>query len=323
METKTIKGHFFKAQKNGNGIEELVTGSELIGFLDYISRIPVFERKYDYKGEERSMLINGDQMTAETYIPDFEDYKCGMFLHKRDVNLPLVGTVEQDSIALHPIDLGEGRLMEVTYFMVHQETGILLYLSNRLVGNIKYLAYYFTNFLQRQGHPGYIVNVGNSTAYSIFLSPILNLDRLERIEELYQVKEVKLRCIAKQEDWANINGEHPLSLVQKFSGVSDFFEAETLYLELKTNRNQSLRTGAIRQTYNALSDLFSKNKRSKFIVRGKDETSKYQEIDLLNDQYLFSSEIKYDGEFLPSFLVFEEMKRNFDERLNDMVGAYL
>lgn len=321
MAKKTIKGYFFRPEKNGNDLKELASGREIIELLEHIALLPVLERSYIQDNSERSILLEGDHLSEMTQIPHFDGYRCGMFLHKRDVNLPWVGYTEEDTINLQPVDLGGGELMEVTYFIVHEHTGILLYLINRSVGSIKHLAYYLSNFLTRDGIAGYDMRIGNSLVDWLYLTPILNLNRLERVEQLLELKSISLRCVAKPEEWSEISKNSTLTLMSSFFSLTDYFEANSLHIELKTGRNDSLKRGAVKPLYTILQNLLSRNKRNKFIVRGKDQSLGYQEIDLISDQHLFTSKMTYEGRYLSSFDVFKEMKQNFDSRLNEMVGA--
>jgi hypothetical protein len=45
MAKKTINGYVFKPEKNGNSLEELASGQELIGLLEHIGSLPVLRNK--------------------------------------------------------------------------------------------------------------------------------------------------------------------------------------------------------------------------------------------------------------------------------------
>ena len=159
-----------------------------------------------------------------------------MLLAKRDVNLPMTGIDNGETLNLRPIDLGGGNLMEVTYFMVHKATGILLFLNNRAAGTHVSLAQNLSSFLGNATKPGFIVMSGNAYTEYIFLANILNMNRLERVEDLLAVKSMEFRFVGDPMQIRNLAPGQTNQDIFNIMDIADYFDAFNIAITLKPTR---------------------------------------------------------------------------------------
>lgn len=321
--TKNIKGYFFKVQKLSQGVEELASGNDLLELLNYIGNLSLFERRHEMNNEERTIILPCDRDKVEgVEIPDYEGFLSGMLLRKRDVNLPMTGIEDGDTLNLKPVDLGGGSLMEVTYFMVHKSTGILLFLVNRAAGSFVNLANNLSSFLDSSRQNGFKMRSGNSFAEHLFLANILNMDRLKRVEELFSVKALDFRFVGdpteiREQLTAGSTGDK----INDLLGIADYFDAFNISVVLKPKRGGKLTKNKIRPWFTRAKPILEMNDKSKFVVSGTSAGKGTETIDLLNDRFLFTTTIKYEGEYVPAIEVFNAMQLNFTARLTSMIGA--
>ncbi|MBK5261872.1 MAG: hypothetical protein JJE17_04760 [Peptostreptococcaceae bacterium] len=320
--SKNIKGYFFKVQKLSQGTEELASGSDLLELLEYIGTLSLLERRHEMENEERTIILPCDSNRVEgVVIPEYEGFLSGMLLRKRDVNLPMTGIEDGDTLNLKPVDLGGGSLMEVTYFMVHKSTGILLFLVNRAAGSYVNLAHNLSSFLENSRQNGFKMRTGNSFAEYLYLANILNMDRLERVEELFAVKSLDFRLVGDPTEIRELLPGSTGDKINDLLGIADYFDAFNISVVLKPKRGGKLSKNKIRPWFTKAKPILDMNDKSKFVVSGTGAGRGTETIDLLNDRFLFTTTIKYEGEFVPAIEVFNAMQLNFTERLTAMIEA--
>jgi hypothetical protein len=321
--SKIIKGYFFKAQKQSQSLYELMSPNELLGLLDHIGNLNLQDKKYVTDSEERTIILPQDKnRVAGIEIPNYPGYVSGMLLAKRDVNLPMTGIDNGETLNLRPIDLGGGNLMEVTYFMVHKKTGILLFLNNRAAGTHVSLAQNLSSFLGNTTKQGFKVMSGNAYTDYIFLAHILNMNSLERVEDLLAVKSMEFRFVGDpMQIRKNLAPGQTNQDISNIMGIADYFDAFNIAITLKPIRGKQLSRNRIPGFFNWVEPIMRMNDKSRFTVSGKGQGSGLEMIDLLNDRFLFTTTIRYEGEFVPAVDVFNAMQVNFEERLTAMIAS--
>jgi hypothetical protein len=320
--TKNIKGYFFRPLKQSEMPDELASPDEILGLLDHIGNLSLSERRFEANSEERTILLPHDRLrVAGVDIPDYQGYLSGMLLRKRDISLPMTGIEDGDTLDLKPVDLGGGTLMEVTYFMVHKATGILLFLVNRSAGSYIDLAQNLTSFLGNGSRGGFRMRVGNTFANYLYLASIPNINTLQRVDDLLAVKSLDFRFVGDPTEIRRLIPGDTGTKISEALNIADYFEAFNISIVLKPNRGEKLSKHKIRPFFMKSESILRTNEKSRFSVSGTGSGRSLETIDLLNDRFLFTTTIKYEGEFVPAIEVFNAMQVNFEERLPAMIQA--
>ncbi len=320
--TKSIKGYFFKSIKQSEAPDTLAKPEEFIGLLNHIGSLNLSDRKHESNSEERTIILPHDRdRVAGVEIPDYPGYMSGMLLRKRDVSLPMTGIEDGETLDLKPVDLGGGVLMEVTYFMVHKDSGILLFLVNRSAGSHVDLAQNLSSFLGSDTRPGFKMRSENSFTNYLYLANLMNLNGLERVSDLFTVKGLDFRFVGDPQEIRNLFPGSTNENISDILNIADYFEAFSVSMALKPERGKNLTKHKIPPFFRKLESFLRMNDKSKFTVSGMREGKRMETIDLLNDRFLFTTTIKYDGEFVPAVEVFNAMQVNFEERLPAMIEA--
>ena len=318
--SKTIKGYFLRPVKQSESPDANATSEEILGLLDYIGSLSLSERNYET--EERTIILQHDtERVAGIAIPKYEGYVSGLMLRKRDVSLPMTGIEDGEILDLKPIDLGGGTLMEVTYFMVHRPTGILLFLVNRSAGSFIDLAQKLSGYLGSPNNPGYRMRSGSSFTRYLYLANILNSNSLQRVEDLFAVKSLDFRFVGDPIELRRFLPNTTNRNINSIMDINDYFEGFNISVVIKPKRGEKLQKHKIAPFFQNVERVLRLNEKSKFIVSGSKPRSRTETIDLLNDKFLFTTTIKYEGEYIPALEVFNAMQLNFEERLPAMVDA--
>lgn len=320
VKTKSMTCYFFDSTLNKVGENnEKIIPSEFCEFINYLKDVPLKNRIRGKEGEELSIAFDSDVDKDLKGLPikSFEGYISGAFMHRRDVSFPYKSEEGSDELNIEPIDLGTGIPMEVTYFLIHEESATLLYLNNRFVGNISVFAKYLSSFLNADGNLSSYnrLNINNNSSF--YFSPIMNLNPEQRLADLITVKKFELKFLKNNETLdENKSIEESIDNLEELASE---LNSEHIYLSLSPEKGGSLNKKNVITLSNKLKKIFNHEKKDKITISGKDDKNNYCIIDLLNDNLLFHTTISYEGKYVPANTFLNYMYDEFEARLNQII----
>ncbi len=318
--SKNLTCYFYRIQTN-DGINEDskdLNPDDFITFIEYLKDIQLDDRLWGKEGDERTIVFKSDLEKGLTGLSlvNFEGYVTGAFMHKRDVALPYSSIENENKLELNPIEI-DGNLMEVTYFLIHKESGTLLLLNNRFVGSISSFQQYLTNFLFQNGNLKQYrrINTNNSTRF--FLAPILNLDPKERLNNLTIIKSFNAKFIRSNESgYDYIKSKDSLSY---FEELGDALNGSNINIRITPKRNGSLNIPTLKDICKKILPNMKKIDNNYLRIEGIDSEKQFHLVDLLNDKMLYKTTVTYEGKNVPARIILETMHDEYEKRLSEIV----
>ena len=315
---KIIKGHYYQLLKSNSKEEKALSGNEVTDLFSALREIPVNSRKQWIDAANRLLVFHGDPIDLE--IPEFELFICGALIKFREDVNPMIATDKGNMIHVDELKIDPSQnLIEITLFMIHKKTGLMLLINNRNAGTNNTMGAVLESLICQHESLRTIAERTNMDMLQVVA--LIEKKSMEKLARTAEIKSMTytFKVIPDDGELPGFSDDPEDNIIASIGQSLHDLNVPTVSVTYSTGHSKSIFNR--NATEKQIRKILRSNKgfyASKCKVIGGDINGRYTEIDFLMDQFLFSDKFQIEpgNKWPPFHKIYESMGKDFINRLH-------